>query len=108
MLNLTGVSLETESLGDNRPAMNASFPTGNNGSDAGDGTRAARKFQCGEPLSAAHSRAVFFRDKMLVNAAAITLHASECERFVSSRETRVHRKRIVPPFGAAYSPAYEG
>jgi hypothetical protein len=31
-------------VGENRPAMNASFPAGNNGSDVRDGTRATRTF----------------------------------------------------------------
>jgi len=37
-------------VGENRPAMNASSPAGNNGNDVRDGTRATRTFQCGESL----------------------------------------------------------
>ena len=43
---LHGRSLETDLAGDNRPAMNASFRARNYGSDASEGTRATRRFQC--------------------------------------------------------------
>ena len=42
MLDFTSVSLETQLAWDNRPAINASFLAGNNGSGARDGTRASQ------------------------------------------------------------------
>ena len=71
MLDFMGVSLETQRVGDNRPAMNASFPAGNNGSDVRDGTRATRKFPCGESLRAARSLAIIYCDEMRVNVARV-------------------------------------
>jgi hypothetical protein len=55
VLDFIGISLETQLPGDNRPAVNASFTAGNNGSDAREGKQATRKFQCREALYAARS-----------------------------------------------------
>jgi hypothetical protein len=44
VLDFMGVSLETQGAGDNRPAINAGFLAGNNGSDARDGTSRSNGF----------------------------------------------------------------
>jgi len=81
-------------VGENRPAMNASLPAGNNGCDARDGTGATRSFQCGEPLCAARSLAIVYCDEMLVNLAQVvsrsgaSKHCPVCGcRFSSSRHS---------------------
>lgn len=76
------VSLERLLAGDNGPAVNASFPTGNNGSDARDDTRATRKFQCGDMLRAARSLAIIYCEEMLVNVTCVV------SRITVSKHTR--------------------
>jgi hypothetical protein len=64
-----GVSLEPRVVGDNRPARHAGFPAGNIGSDARDGTGAAREFQWGESLRATRSPAIIHCNQMGIGLA---------------------------------------